>query len=59
MIAWMPEFIQTRREKARPVPPAYLRLPRVRFFRRDWRVFAFLRFGFVMTNVPLPRFSAL
>ncbi len=36
----------------------YLREPRWGFFSADWRFLAFLRFGFVITNVPLPTYSA-
>jgi hypothetical protein len=37
----------------------YLREPRFRFFKRVWRIFAFLRFGLLMMKVPLPMYSDL
>jgi hypothetical protein len=37
----------------------YLREPRLRFFKRVWRIFAFLRFGLLIMNVPLPMYSDL
>jgi hypothetical protein len=37
----------------------YLREPRFRFFKRVWRIFAFLRLGLLMMKVPLPMYSDL
>ena len=36
-----------------------LRAPRCGFFNFDWRRLTALRFGLLITNVPLPRYSAL
>lgn len=33
-------------------------MPVFGLFSRNWRSFRFVRFGFVMMNVPLPRYSA-
>lgn len=38
---------------------AYLRDPRPGFFNFDWRALIFFRLGLLITNVPLPRYSAL
>src|SRR2546427_300682 len=43
---------------AQPVSEDYLRAPRCRFFRADWRRLVLRRFGFEMLKVPLPRYSA-
>ena len=45
-------------QAAMPVPPTYLREPRRRFFNAACRRLTLERFGLVMRNVPLPRYSA-
>ena len=49
-------------DRRRPEPENevdYFREPTRRPFSRDCRSLAFFRFGLLITNVPLPRFSAL
>ena len=46
-------------EVANPYKPPYLREPRRGFFSSDWRTLIFFRLGLLITNVPLPRYSAL
>jgi hypothetical protein len=38
--------------------PAYFRDPRCGFFNCDCRILIFFRFGLLMMNVPLPKYSA-
>lgn len=45
-------------QAAMPVPTTYLREPRRRFFNAACRRLMLERFGLVMRNVPLPRYSA-
>jgi hypothetical protein len=48
-----------QRVSGRPKAAGYLRDPRCGFFSCDCRAFIFLRLGLLITNVPLPRYSAL
>ena len=53
----MPGIAQFIRRQLLFLRKTYLREPRFRFFRRVWRILAFLRFGLLMMNVPLPMYS--
>jgi hypothetical protein len=56
---WVPSYRLASNVAAKGFMPAYLREPRFRFFKRVWRIFAFLRLGLLMMNVPLPMYSDL